>query len=632
MSQEAEGTTTAASSPLNPSMETINEPSTDTGEGNILPPSTPINTENKPITWRLPQAEEETIEIEEELLEIEEELPLAKPEPRFFNNHQVVQPQQPTHNTMHDGNHSNAAANNDHRQNNNNNNSYNTAADARKNNQHQQQNLGSKPKLTNMSLLSSAVAHATLERCLLGVNGGETTVSDNDNGNNHSKQCKPGHVIDILELRRLSSRGVPDEPPEVRTRASSSPAALGGPSNPSLHPPPSPNSSLQNPHRSYRPLVWRVLLGYLPPQTSLWNDVLSRDRKLYHTLVKELFSSTCPNPHDVFDEEELLLQQKQQQKGNGNEVYRTDEKMRRKDNFVIDDDDEEDNANNGNNPPGTPVESTTPPPPPLTPGLLSARMQQEWVRGEAGGKDGIFHGGENVNGLTISPGTNMARLSPMIGMNTPRTRIREKVFLESRSLEEDMDDTVMMTEETVKTEKQKVTEEEELSSQMKKSLFLPNDDGDDDDADVNIEEGAMMDTINIGKQEEGGSKSSSKTTQEDDATLTHSISITNTSPSRSWEEQHCEGVELCRQSSREDDVAPIPPNVDTADMEENIHLLDEIRKDVIRTHPDLAFFLEPHEDLGQKRYAALERILFVWAKLNKGVSLRGICIICCVCC
>jgi hypothetical protein len=53
---------------------------------------------------------------------------------------------------------------------------------------------------------------------------------------------------------------------------------------------------------------------------------------------------------------------------------------------------------------------------------------------------------------------------------------------------------------------------------------------------------------------------------------------------------------------------------------ENASLLDEIRKDVVRTHPDLYFFLEPESNLGQRRYAALERILFVWAKLNKGVS------------
>lgn len=53
---------------------------------------------------------------------------------------------------------------------------------------------------------------------------------------------------------------------------------------------------------------------------------------------------------------------------------------------------------------------------------------------------------------------------------------------------------------------------------------------------------------------------------------------------------------------------------------ENATLLDEIRKDVVRTHPDLNFFLESNDHIGLRRYAAIERILFVWAKLNKGVS------------
>jgi hypothetical protein len=39
-----------------------------------------------------------------------------------------------------------------------------------------------------------------------------------------------------------------------------------------------------------------------------------------------------------------------------------------------------------------------------------------------------------------------------------------------------------------------------------------------------------------------------------------------------------------------------------------------------RTHPNLQFFLEPEDNIGQRRYAAIERILFVWAKLNRGVS------------
>jgi Rab-GTPase-TBC domain len=55
------------------------------------------------------------------------------------------------------------------------------------------------------------------------------------------------------------------------------------------------------------------------------------------------------------------------------------------------------------------------------------------------------------------------------------------------------------------------------------------------------------------------------------------------------------------------------------DLVENVLLLDEIHKDVIRTHPDLAFFLDPYQNVGKRRYAALERILFVWSKYNKGV-------------
>lgn len=34
----------------------------------------------------------------------------------------------------------------------------------------------------------------------------------------------------------------------------------------------------------------------------------------------------------------------------------------------------------------------------------------------------------------------------------------------------------------------------------------------------------------------------------------------------------------------------------------------------------MAFFLDPYQHLGRRRYAALERILFVWSKYNKGVQ------------
>lgn len=46
-------------------------------------------------------------------------------------------------------------------------------------------------------------------------------------------------------------------------------------------------------------------------------------------------------------------------------------------------------------------------------------------------------------------------------------------------------------------------------------------------------------------------------------------------------------------------------------------LFDEIEKDVLRTHPDLQFFLDPA--LGPARYQAMLRVLFLYAKLNPGV-------------
>jgi hypothetical protein len=56
------------------------------------------------------------------------------------------------------------------------------------------------------------------------------------------------------------------------------------------------------------------------------------------------------------------------------------------------------------------------------------------------------------------------------------------------------------------------------------------------------------------------------------------------------------------------------------DFVDGVKLLDQIRKDVDRTFPDLKFFLDPERNLGKRRYAALERILFTWSKFNKGIN------------
>eukprot|EP00934_Nitzschia_sp_Nitz4_P008806 Nitzschia sp. Nitz4//scaffold37_size175936//23829//26241//NITZ4_002027-RA/size175936-augustus-gene-0.4-mRNA-1//1//CDS//3329549731//8796//frame0 len=70
-------------------------------------------------------------------------------------------------------------------------------------------------------------------------------------------------------------------------------------------------------------------------------------------------------------------------------------------------------------------------------------------------------------------------------------------------------------------------------------------------------------------------------------------------------------------------VLKIPITQDSTNAEfqaflEDARLLETIRKDASRTHPHLFFYLETEHNLGKRRYAALERILFIWAKLNGG--------------
>ena len=433
-------------------------------------------------------------------------------------------------------------------------------------------NIGSKPKMTNMSLLSSTVALATMERCLLGnlatmreEMGEPTSFGDNKNDDDaapgfidYSKQCKPGHVIDLLELRRLASRGVPDEPHEVRTPTPPQPKTFNTnniPNNNHHIADTTQHFGGMNPHRSYRPLVWRVLLGYLPPQTDQWNEVLARDRKLYATLVNELFESTCPRPHERYSETELKQKREEE---NHSEATQT----------------------NDDEPPPPPTLSETPITPNsnkrIMPGLLSARMQQEWIRDE----------GDNES---------KGRISPMCAMNTPKTRSKKTQPLPA-TLEDESPSTAVGENDT----------DDQLAGKMKESLILlPDDDND------NAEAGKFT----IDDEEDVATKDTAETsdTEEqqgiiDKNKITRSVSITKTSEV---------GVET---------HIPLTP-YEQADRdeeaEEDLQLLDEIRKDVIRTHPDLRFFLEPEEDLGQKRYAALERILYVWAKLNRGVSFES---------
>lgn len=477
-------------------------------------------------------------------------------------------------------------------------------------------NVPSKPRQSNISLLSSTVAYATLERCLLGHlatmreemgepsseaevaenNNKDTTVDGGDDSVkviDYSKQCKPGHVIDLLELRRLSSRGVPDEPHELRSPASplhrktidannKINAIVSSDNNINYHH--TTHFGGSNPHRSYRPLVWRVLLGYLPPQTDQWNEVLTRDRKLYATLVNELFESTCPSPHEVYTEQEKQQQQQQEQSEMST-----------------------DNNNNTDN------DNDMPPPPPSLsptnskkhhpmPGLLSARMQQEWVR-----NDEDKNNNDNLN-------NNRGRISPLCAMNTPRSRSK-KMVVSLPSLPDDLEG-----DSPSLTNPDNDDAGDQLAGKMKESLLLPSanndngettkftiDDDDDDEEDGDVEDTATKDT-----EETSDTEEQQHPTPIDKNKIAKSVSIAKTTGDEGIEAH----IPLTPHKSEANEIAATST---TDEEEENLLLLDEIRKDVIRTHPDLRFFLEPKEDLGQKRYAALERILFVWAKLNKGV-------------
>ena len=367
-------------------------------------------------------------------------------------------------------------------------------------------------------------------------------------------------------------------------------------------------------------------------------------------LVLELFSSTCPAPHDSLQlggEEEEEGRETKTMDGSGsrsegleNEVHAaaitTVDKTTTKDGnelFVIGDGGDEEDADF--NAPGTPIESAAAPPTtmttPLTPGLLSARMQAEWNRGENGGEDTVF-GRKNPGGggyyATSSPSS--SRMSPMCAMNTPRTRVynTDKVNNvempegEYRTISEDIDADLADIEQSSSLLNDDGGDDDgQLSHHFKESLLLP-DQGDDNDFEGDDDGGGeVMDTILVDSNEDEPARTTTPDTSPG-AKLTQSASRTKSSS----EDEGAGGVKMHRHVGDDfDDVGAIPPQTPSrsappdSDEEENTLLLDEIRKDVVRTHPDLRFFLEPEEGLGQKRYAALERILFVWAKLNKGV-------------
>ena len=285
-----------------------------------------------------------------------------------------------------------------------------------------------------------------------------TTTTTTDN-NSEAKN----HTINLQELRRLSSQGVPDD-------------------------------------CTLRPIAWRVLLGYLPLDTSKWQSTLDRDRALYRNLVNELFVPSSDHP---FDEEGGHLR--------GRGLGREGRKIR--------------------SPNSTPM------------------------------KDGPSRINEAVEALS-------------------KTNLLDALG----------DD----------------EEEEEEEEEQEEELEIP--------AEV-IEQwrrsGRDPESLTAGM---GGKRSGASLSKRH----FNALLVTNNDTAATESNDDTVKSKVTEAMTIDGDFDPIWRR-----FLENAGLLDEIRKDVVRTHPDLAFFLQPMDHVGVRRYAAIERILFVWAKLNKGVSLIG---------
>ena len=345
--------------------------------------------------------------------------------------------------------------------------------------------------------------------------------------------ARPGHVINLQELRRLASQGVPDE---------------GG----------------------RRALTWRVLLGYLPSDTSRWPDVLQRDRTLYRDLVAELF--VRPGHHGRGGGGDDLAAEGRKLRGSG--VTRDGRSVR--------------DVSGGRN--GHRLRRRETPPPE---GIFWEGAERDvgvGVGAAAGGGGGGGGGCEEEDadgsvggaaeavaaGLDLdSSGSASVESAAGGGSREPAEPAKEAAGVPVHSPE-------MLIPARVREQWRESGRDADVLAHMSSSAGNMN---------------ALLVVDDRGnKYGEGGVRTSGAAGR----------GAVNDDP-------------LAASEDEDEDEDEDEESTTWSQFFENASLLDEIRKDVVRTHPDLTFFLEPMDDLGQRRYAAVERILFVWAKLNKGV-------------
>lgn len=360
------------------------------------------------------------------------------------------------------------------------------------------------------------------------------------------------HVIDLQNLRRLSSQGIPHA-------------------------------------GSHRGVAWRVLLGYIPTDLSKWEEVLERDRSLYRNLVSELFVSPGESPPvlDKSDADEETLKRLEDE-----EAYTADpdfpnkqalkivtnwdtlkvgmEKRSQDDTPILED---QDNSQSKQTGPSSAIAAAA-----AANGESGAHLdsddEQEHEDVSYGVGD-ICHSSHHYtknNNSTKDKG-NMDQTSAAYGSVDDEKPPNAPIMSTSRP------------NFNTPTHKPDALLPARIREHLKSTGTLGT---------------SHVKSIN------------------ELLVIDNSGNPTTLSPTPANQTRHQTPPPTSRVLANDDPLSE-DDNSKWKQYFENTKLLDEIRKDVVRTHPDLHFFLEPEDDLGQRRYAALERILFVWAKLNKGV-------------
>ena len=357
------------------------------------------------------------------------------------------------------------------------------------------------------------------------------------------------HMINLQELRRLSSQGIPEE-------------------------------------GSHRALSWRILMGYLPPDTSKWEAVLKRDRELYRNLVSELFVK--PGHHD--EQNDHLKTEGRRLQGSG--MHKEGRSVRDGGGF----------GSRHDNRPGhnsiTMIEED----------VEESKDAEASSRSSSAGSHDMAKAANAAKSFSTGVDTSSEHDNGQ-EIKSLRSSDIAREMMAQRSNTEDGDDNDGGNANTKRAKSK-------IETPIKKTT-----DGTGQNTPMPVHTPQMLVPARVREQwRESGRDSDTLAAYSDTSGNMNALLVIDDQGNTYDEHGHMSPTkEGSGRVSVNDDPLSLESGSKWAQFFENASLLDEIRKDVIRTHPDLTFFLEPEDNLGQRRYAAVERVLFVWAKLNKGV-------------